>query len=1433
MLQLNRRISSVAARILALALSVGVSGTALAQTPPAGTQPPTGVKVYTEEKKAPPKAGPKGPRFKLDQRSKREAMAEEKREAAIQTLLDTLEIEDPANPEYPKVLIKLADQYWQKSEDYYFLSEDEKLLKAIYDAEEAKDEAELAGVKAERDRLLGLQRQWQGEAIKTYKQIEKDHPTYKELDQVLYALGYLLSQMGEKDQGYQYYAKLILQRPNSDLVPDTYLNIGDYFFEAKNDFQQALAFYEKVKQYGDTPVLGYAIFKSGWCWFNLDDKAKALNFFYETVQWTKKAEARGLKAALDLRKEALADMVQAYSEIGAPAKALAFFKKSAPDIYIALCEALANIYYNESAYGSSNIVLESLMADVGDADPRASRYQREMVMNTYKSGDKEATRKSVLALSERLQRVIGGFPEEFKKQELGELELMLRIIGTDYHRETEKTKDKATQNLAVTMYETYLIWFPEAKDNYSMSFNTAILAYQMGEYERAARLFEKVIEMNPKGEFTSPAAYQSCMARYNLATKEMAATSGAGEKKEGDPDGYKPTTIPDREAALVKSCSRYVEFAGQGTIEDASLVPNVLYVVGSIYYEYNHFEEAKPIFITLYDKYREELAAKAFIQDAAKMLLSIFNLSSDIDNLYKWTNTFAANPAINTGKFGQLLADIQAKRDFNVCRKLEFDKKFREGGDCFMKYFEDFRSAKDGDEALARAAIMYKDARLIERALAASERLYNERSDSPMAPQALYNIGQIYQAIAVYSEAAYYYEIYAQNHPDHDQTLLARALARAATYRRALGEYDKAIKDYVEFYKRFPKNADAGDIYFEIGLIYESQGNWKAVVKHFQTYLKNHGKDAKPGNVIAARTKMGIAHWKSGSRKPALDEFAQALSIFRELNDKAKIEGTKAEITEGGLDSVAAAKFYEGEVVLDEMKKVELKLPQKVFAERLAKKLELISQATDRMQEVAQFERPHWEIAAFNRIGQAYQNLSDAIENAPIPKNLDEDVRFQVQEDFQNKANEVRAKSVEAYRICLERAKAKQWFNEFSDNCEANVAKLDLEYKFTREIRPQPTAYRPSANAPAFIDAPAFKDAIELGKGINDWFAESDKAESVAKAFSEAGQGADAGSGLFNQAVVALRRLDYPRAIDLLSQAEAKDPALAAAPGLKAEILQRTGRAGSVEAIAKALAVEKFQPEALNAQAIAAQAQKDWSTAAKTSRQALIGNAENVNAYQNLARNYFEQGQYQMARLVCEEALKINPKSASIHNLMGLTFLRTDNVRAALRSFVTAVESEPSSVESHLNLASTVLNYADFERAKTHFNGALRVEDGNADGLLGRAVALRGLADFPAARADYDTLFKMQPNNPDLRYNKCLLLAIYEEKYEDALGVCQEFVAMAPETHPKRAEIVKRVEGLKQTIEFMKQEELEKKNAPPAPEAPPAEGEPTTEAQPG
>jgi tetratricopeptide (TPR) repeat protein len=1345
----------------------------------------------------------KGPVDFATPQKKRERLAAVKLAAAIQTANEMLEFEDPTDPDYPLILVKIADLFWQKSEYYFDQSQSNTLLEAIFQAEEQKNKPEVTRLQGEQKRLLSLRRQWQFKAVEQYRKIESNFPDYKDLDEVLYAIGHNLTLIGQPSEAYKYYQRLVREMPESQLVPDAQLNIGDYFF-ALNQFDEAIRYFDKVRQWGVSRVQGIAMYKTGWCFFNLGQKDKALNSFLATVRWTASQKAKGLPNRLDLQNEALSDMVEAYSYIGSPVKSVGFFKKIAPKYYVKLCERLSTIYRNDANYTDSTALLRKLIKVLAENDHRTLKYRRQVVYNTFRSGDKVGLKAELKDLTNALESTLDSMPIEDKKAEMLELEEVLGVIGTDYHREAEKTLDKSTQLLALYVYEQYLKWFPDAQNYYTMNYNVAILGFQMGEYGRAARLFERVIELRPEGQFAVPAAHTVLLSYFKMVNV-VAPT----EKSVEEEDEYEEQEIPATETLLVNACARYIKMAP----ESADDVAEAKYTAAQIYYDYNYFDKSRTYLEEMYRSHREHPSTP----EAARLLLSVFNVTRDIQNLEKWAEIFSQDPVLASGDLGEVIKEIRAARDFNRCRQMEFDKNFEKAGDCFMNYYKSFPQSRLGDRALNNAAIMYRNAKLIDKALEASEHLYYERGDSPIAPQALYNVATIYKAIAAYTYAADNYELYAKNHPKHNPKRLEKALKRAAAYRQALGHYDKAISAYNEYFKRFPGSKDAPLIAFKVGLIFENQFRWSQVVVHYRKYLKNYGDKAKPEHVIAAHSKIGKAYWNmKKKKKQAHRAFDMAIELFNQFAKKAKGD---IEIDVMGADAVAEAKFRKGETVLARMKAIRLKLPQKKFNRLLTHKLDLIVEATKILNEVAAFKRPHWEIAAYNRIGQAYENLSAAIESAPIPRRLGEEARMMVQEDFFEKANKIRSQAIEAYQLCLERSREKQWFNQYSDNAEKHLARLDLSYKFTRELRPQPVFQRANSSVPVWQNISHIEKLSQLvshARSIRDWSAQGDQANDLIRRFSDlASSNSEANvAATFNVGLIHERLREFDAALQVYKGLIQRDGDFAPALGRAGAMLLRLGRGGANTYLAQAMAKDAHNATANNVRASDAHARGAWEEVVGYSRKTLIGTADDMNAYQNLARTYLAVGQKQIARLVCEQALEIDPHNASIHNTLGLVWIRLGDVRKAIRSFARAVENDSALVEARLNYGSVALNYSDFSTAREQFRAGLVLEPGNVDATMGNAIADRGLNDLNEAQEGYEKVLGVRPNSVNARYNLCILHGEYQERYADALARCEEFLRIAPATHPKMREVKKRIKGLNSTIEVLRMEQEEAAEAP-------------------
>ena len=133
------------------------------------------------------------------------------------------------------------------------------------------------------------------------------------------------------------------------------------------------------------------------------------------------------------------------------------------------------------------------------------------------------------------------------------------------------------------------------------------------------------------------------------------------------------------------------------------------------------------------------------------------------------------------------------------------------------------------DEVVYNAARAFQAARLVAKAIQARLILIkpdNKMDKTELAKKAVYEIGGNYQAIAVYDEAARWYEDYAKANPKGQNA--DKALSDAALLRLGLGQEEEAIRDSEAYNRSFgnTKPATTAALAFGIGAHYAEQENW-------------------------------------------------------------------------------------------------------------------------------------------------------------------------------------------------------------------------------------------------------------------------------------------------------------------------------------------------------------------------------------------------------------------------------------------------------------------------------------------------------------------------------------------------------------------------------------------------------------------------------
>jgi TonB family protein len=390
-------------------------------------------------------------------------------------------ISSSADPkEQPSLLFRLGELYWEES---HFLSrevrrKDDELTEAINRGDVAGESRAKAG-KAE---LLTRQKQYGKLALEQYTKIVQSYPEFERSDEVLFFLGTYLMEDGQDLEALVAFKRLVEKYPQSKYIPDAYLAFGEYYFNNSNgkrpELEKALAAYKKAAEYPESQVYAFALYKQGWCYFNLadypnaKDKWKAVAVLYGEpagpAAGTDK-DAPVNKKGNSLAREARTDYVRAYAREGDVMLAREDFSKVAsnPKDRFAMMRTLADMYYGDGKDREAAIIYNSLIKEK-PLSPEAPGFQGRIVDIVLRMGNKERTVTQVRQLVKIMKEVEGSgvIKDDKDKKALAEAkakaERTLSNLAITWLTEAKKTREETTFGYADMISSDYLTLFPES-----------------------------------------------------------------------------------------------------------------------------------------------------------------------------------------------------------------------------------------------------------------------------------------------------------------------------------------------------------------------------------------------------------------------------------------------------------------------------------------------------------------------------------------------------------------------------------------------------------------------------------------------------------------------------------------------------------------------------------------------------------------------------------------------------------------------------------------------------------------------------------------------------------------------------------------------------------------------------------------------------------
>ncbi|MGV3620910.1 MAG: tetratricopeptide repeat protein [Archangium sp.] len=1036
-----------------------------------------------------------------------------KRREQINDLKKIIELSQDKK-EKPGLLFRLGELYWEESKYISFEANrrDDDKIRAM----NADDKAAIAAAEAEKARLLEESKTYAQEAIKAYSTIVQEYKDFERTDEVLYFLGLNLMEMNDEKRGLVAYGRLISKYPKSKYLPDAYLAVGEYWFNGskgkKDSLEKALDNYKNAAKFPENSVYGYALYKQGWCYFNMSDFEKAMDMFKAVVLYVDFAgveEVEGKKGTkgsrAGLAKEARTDYVRAYSRGGGgPGEAKDKFNKLAktPDDLRLMLKQLANLFYEDGKDREAAVAYNMLITD-RPLSPEAPGFQSRIVDCVMRAGNKQQTVQQVRRLVKIMDDVLKGNPklEDKDKRSLDEArELAERTISrlaVDWHNEGRKTRDEQTFEYANAVYADYLTLFPASPKAYDLRFFWAeLLNDNLNKYDKAAAEYsavfnvdiERVGKKEKPGKYMNNAAYNAILAWTEVVKKEEAEGK---IKQEPITDPNKKLTIPPSKQNLLDACNNYLKY-----IEKGEKKVEIAYKAARIYYDYNHLDEAVARLSDIALKnpeYKFEDGSKAG-EIAANLVLDSYNLIGDWQKVNDWARKFYAEDKLAVGKFREELAKLIEQSSFKLINQLEAKKEYAKAGEAYMTFVNEWPKTELADKALFNAAIDFFNGRMLNRAIEVRKQLIQKYPKSQYVPQTMFALAEGYEAIADFDPAADYYEAYAAAYEKSrgpqprkgkaapkkgareplkpaaeqvwEEAKAQDALFNAGVFRDGLGAYKQALKNREKYLELWPSSKDTEAVEKSILDLYEKMGQWGKVTKGLEEYEKKYIKD--PSKVLTAEGRIAsIYEEKQKNAKAARGVYNRITDYYEKL---PKRQRDTLEIT--ALDAVARANFIQNE---DEWRKYNaMKLRwsklQNVgeLKSSIASKGTALTEIQKSYTKTVSFKSADPAICALHKIGLAYDQFADQLINFPVPPGLPEEILIEMRPQFEQQAEPVKKNATDAFTAVVQKSQELDVFNP------CTVAALEM-------LR---TKYAPQAFPKMPEDVMALKSPAEKGPVI-------------------------------------------------------------------------------------------------------------------------------------------------------------------------------------------------------------------------------------------------------------------------------------------------------------------------------------------------------------
>lgn len=789
--------------------------------------------------------------------------------------------------------------------------------------------------------------------------ILKEFPRSKNADIVTFNQAVGLQYIGKEKEAAKIYTQLIQRYPNSNVAGDAFASLGDFYFD-RNDFRNAQSNYTKALKYKRSNRYLWSIFKSGWCDFNLGNYKQALKYWKQLV-----AQAAGGNAgALNLREEALRDMVYAFAELRDIEGAIAYYRANNGDVYIGqFLVLLGQILADQGNYAQAISVYKRFQK-VAPMDPGGPESQKEIISLYYALNNLDSTWKELA----RFAPMYGDSSEwasKQKKEDVVETQAMIKdqilYYATLTHQKAIKDENIAMNKEARRGYLLFLQSYPRAAEVPGVKYYLADIEYYLKNYRDAGRYYLEIASLGKDKAVRIDAATKKPQNMHKEASIEMVRSFVKDFEpefkvlKKRTPDFKEPKPISVRAKNYIKACALYVKWYPGDKEKEKTCETDIT----KIYYHNGHKPNAVRYLKMLAVKYSKDKEGPASVE------LLIPMVKDDKKELLTLSEDLLKIPAYQKGELGDKLRALQrASEKESVASEKDGVKRAKKYEELARKYPKD----PDADKLWYNAAVDYTKAGELAGAIAAYSMLVKNYPNSAQAQESLLQIAKVYEKQLEFVKASSYFVMFNTKYPKAKEA--AGALAKSCELLIAV-DSEKSTSTCMAFIQRYPDGASTV-VERLIKGAERKKDNKRMVDLTYNSYLGKF--KLSPNQRIVALYRVYKAD----------DEGKGPLSI-KAAREIEQVYGSSPGAVDGeALRYVGELAFKRANAIMSQFQNVKL---QGGTVDKLAASLEQKAVALAQLEKtyntVVATKDAYWGVAAIYQMGFANEMYAEAMMNPP------------------------------------------------------------------------------------------------------------------------------------------------------------------------------------------------------------------------------------------------------------------------------------------------------------------------------------------------------------------------------------------------------------------------------------------------------------------